>query len=165
MSVPLTAERLRKVLEYDPETGIFTRATSFHNRYVGKEAGTLTMDGYKSILINGKIYRAHRLAWLYTYDFFPELMLDHVNGDRSDNRIANLRMCGYSNNQENRSLSGSGAIKYLGVYFDKRRKKFISQITSQGVTKHLGSFATALEAHEAYLIAKKALHVFQGWQP
>ena len=165
MSLALTVEYLREVLDYNPETGIFTWRVARSGVKFGGVAGTLTLKGYCQIGLSAKLYLAHRLAWLYVNGSFPKSILDHVNGDRTDNRIANLRVCNNSTNQENRSLGGSGAIPYLGVSFHKKTRKFRALIKFQGVLKHLGLFPTALEAHHAYLTAKKTMHTFHGWQP
>ena len=165
MSRLLTAEYLREVLDYDPETGIFVWRTASRRARIEKEAGCLNSKGNWMIRLDRRQHRAHRLAWLYVYEIMTPQQLDHINGNRADNRIVNLRVCDNSLNQQNLSLSGSGTTGYLGVTFDKKEKKFKARIKTQGVNKCLGLFSTALEASEAYLTAKKTMHTFQGWQP
>ena len=163
MSVPpLTTDRVRQVLDYAPLTGIFTWKIAHKRIGRGQIAGSLDLHGYQKIGLDGKIYSAHRLAWLYIHGIFPPQHLDHINGDRADNRLVNLRLCDRFLNQQNRSLSGSGATGYLGVSFNKNAQKFAAEIRYQGFRKHLGIFHTAFEAHEAYMAAKKILHQSQG---
>lgn len=163
MIVTLTAERLRELLVYDSLTGVFTWRVARGGVEIGQIGGTLTSYGYWQITVDRKLYRAHRLAWFYVYGVFPPQHLDHINGDRADNQIVNLRPCDDFLNGQNRSLHGSGTTGYLGVTFDKSRQKFKAQIKFQGVSRNLGRFPTAIEAHSAYLEAKKTIHEFQGY--
>jgi hypothetical protein len=87
----LTAERLRKRLRYDAETGLFTRRVGSGHAHAGDMAGSVHSTGYVRICIDGGRYTAHRLAWLYVHGVWPSGQIDHINRNRSDNRIANLR--------------------------------------------------------------------------
>jgi hypothetical protein len=87
----LTAERLRELLSYDPETGVFTRRTAVRGRNVGERAGTLTR-GYRQLRVGGRTSLEHELAWLYVNGEWPTAPIEHLNGDRSDNRIENLSL-------------------------------------------------------------------------
>ena len=154
----LSAEALRSILTYDPETGIFTRKLS-HPRApqrIGEIAGGIVGNGYRWIAINKKQYSAHRLAWLYVYGEFPAGGLDHKNGDRDDNRIANLREATCSQNLANRKTRSISGLK--GVSREHRTGKWVAQITKDRKPKHLGTFSTPEAAHAAYCKAALELH-------
>lgn len=155
----LTQSRLMHLLAYDPETGVFTwRVSPTNGVRVGTVAGGKRSDGYHQINIDGKHYRAHRLAWLYIHGHFPGL-IDHLNGIRADNRITNLRDVDCSiNSQNQRRAQSANKSGLLGVCWHKCNAKWRAQIRLDGRKKHLGLFATADEAHAAYLEAKRLHH-------
>ncbi len=142
----LTAEELRRVLHYNPNAGDFTWLVARRASEVGKRAGGVRPDGYIHIGISGRRYLAHRLAWLYMTGGWPTEQIDHIDRDRSNNSWLNLRLATNSQNQGNR-LAISGI---RGVYFDKDREKWRAQIVVGNRNTHLGIFATADEAREAY---------------
>jgi hypothetical protein len=152
----LTAERLRQLVDYDPETGIFTWKIKRKKVVVGERAGRMMNSGYQAIGIEYGLYLAHRLAWLYVYGEWPKHNLDHINGNRLDNRIANLRDVPQVVNAQNRrrALGRSGLI---GA-FTAKAGRWRSQIRINGSQVPLGFFDTAEEAHQAYLTAKRRLH-------
>ena len=156
----LTAQRLRELLQYDPETGVFTwRVSRGRTAKAGGVAGADT-HGYVVIMIDGKGYGAHRLAWLYVHGVWPTGHIDHVYGDTSDNRIKVLRDVTQSVNSQNqrsakRNNKSSGL---LGAYWHNISNKWMSHISFGGKKRHLGMFATAQEAHEAYMAAKRQFH-------
>lgn len=148
----LTADRLREVLTYDPETGVFRWKVRTSIRVtVGEVAGYLR-DGYRFITIDGRKYRAHRLAWLYMYGVWPA-ELDHVNGDRADNRISNLREATRTQNNANTPIRKNNTSGVKGVCWDKRKRKWMAQIRVRGVQRFLGYYETTEEAGEAYAAA------------
>jgi hypothetical protein len=156
----LTAQRLRDLLDYEPNTGIFTRrvwrgGTSRAGSVAGASHGK---TGYLQISVDGRLYFAHRLAWLHYYGEHPKKHIDHINGDKSDNRISNLRDVSRSVNLQNvrRARVDNLATGLLGVI--RSRDKFSAHIFVDGKSKHLGVYSTAPEAHAAYLIAKRAMH-------
>lgn len=154
----LTAQRLREVLHYCPDTGVFTWLVRVAYRInVGRAAGSINAHGYTHIRLDNTVYLAHRLAWLYVFGVWPVSHIDHINGVRGDNRISNLRDVSASVNGQNRkraqSNSSSGA---LGAYRFKTR--WASSIYVSGKTRHIGYFSSAEEAHAAYLRAKRLLH-------
>lgn len=157
----LTQERLKELLHYDPETGIFTRisAPSQRSDLLGKVAGANNGSGYKMISIDGIKYYCHRLVWLYVHGAFPEDEIDHMNGSRSDNRFKNLRDASRLKNAQNftkpRSDNTSG---YLGVSYDKRRERWIARIKVKDSYKYLGRFLVKEDARDAYLVAKRKYH-------
>ena len=155
----LTAERLREILHYDPDTGIFTIAVRLTNRTkVGGIAGCIDKSiGYRVVWIDGKSYRAHRLAWLYVYGKFPKKHIDHINGKKDDNRICNLReVTPFENAQNKVRPQQNNSSGYLGV--SKNRKGWRARVTLHGEEFHIGTFQTKQEAHDAYLNAKRNLH-------
>jgi len=108
-------ETLKDVLSYDRETGYFYRRKSFSNNCkVGEKAGSHDGQGYIRIKVFGKKYKAHRLAWLYCYGYWPE-SIDHINRDRSDNRIVNLREADKTINGSNRTISCNNSTGKTGV--------------------------------------------------
>ncbi len=125
----LTAEELRELLNYDQETGIFTRKVSTSNRVkVGAVAGCSGGDGYLLIMVQSRLYQAHRLAWLHTHGVWPKGQIDHINRDRSDNRIANLRDVTQKQNLQNRSKSSTNTSGHPGVSWNKRISKWQASI-------------------------------------
>jgi len=98
----ITQDKLKEILDYNQHTGLFTwkKIKKYSNRSVGDIAGSLSL-GYVVIGIDKKIYKAHRLAWLYVYGEFPKEQLDHINGNKEDNRICNLREANQSQNNFN----------------------------------------------------------------
>lgn len=165
----LSQEKLKSLLHYDPETGVFTwlvRASS--SAKVGSVAGCLETYGYVVIRIDRKNYKAHRLAWLYLHGNLPPKQLDHINRDRSDNRICNLRLATSAENNQNRSLSTKNTSGHIGVCWFKRTKKWKANIKLNNKEIHLGYFTDLSEAIEARKAAEVKFHTFQhnqGNQP
>ena len=155
----LTAGRLRELLDYCPDTGVFTWKIRISNVKVGDVAGCLEKDGYLRIQIDSRLHFTHRLAWFYVTGEWPPDQIDHINGIRDDNRIANLRAATRSENGQNRRKpQANNTTGYLGV--TRHRGKFLAKIRLDGKRKHLGLFTTPEEAHVAYLEAKRRLHPF-----
>lgn len=154
--IELTQERLFEALHYDCDTGLMTSKSRGRK---GLMAGCINGLGYRVIRIDKTLYAAHRLAWLYQHGCWPLGVIDHINGIRHDNRLANLRDIPKPQNHQNmkaaKKNSGTGL---LGVSFSKRRRHFIAQITVDGKGLYLGAYATAELAHEAYLSAKRSHH-------
>lgn len=158
----LTAERLRELVSYDPETGIFTRLVRVARRVrVGDVAGAVNKQGYVSFAIDGKTYSAQRLAWLYVHGKWPDACIDHLNGIRHDNRFANLRDVNVKTNVQNqRSPRINNKSGLLGVRIRKEcpANPFVAQIQVDGRVRYIGNFPTGESAHAAYLNAKRLLH-------
>lgn len=153
----LTQQRLKELFNYDPETGRFIRLVgrSGPGARAGDVAGCDNGQGYIRIYVDGKGYKAHRLAWLYVYGDLPA-EIDHVNCDRSDNRIGNLRPATRKQNRSNCAAYRNNTSGYKGV--SACGEKWRAQIQSGGKKKALGLFRTPEEAHEAYVAAAKEWH-------
>ena len=155
----LTAERLRAVLDYDRDSGVFTWRLRISRKIrVGSIAGNIMRNGYVQLMIDGRNYMAHRLAWLYVYGCWPQKVIDHIDGNPTNNRISNLRDVTQRENTENqRHPRSNNAVGLLGVCRNKHRWR--ATIQSCGRWRHLGTFDTPEEAHSAYLAAKAVLHI------
>lgn len=155
----LTVERVRELLDYDPETGLLTWRCQRGPRIAGDHAGGICPLGYIQIMVDGHNYRAHRLAWLLTHGTWPTKFIDHLNGIRDDNRLENLRDAPRFINQQNmRSARSDNSTGVLGVSWDSRAKNFRAQIRVSGKHTYIGGYSTPEEAHQAYLEAKRRLH-------
>lgn len=157
----LTADRLRELLHYDPETGVFTWLVHRQRHRAGDVAGSKHSMGYIEMGVCGASYLAHRLAWLYMTGSWPAGDVDHKNGQRSDNRFDNLRDVTKSVNLQNRQgATANNKSGLLGVSksIAKCGRWFARIQDSTGKQKGLGSFGTPEEAHAAYLDAKRSMH-------
>lgn len=161
MSEQKFIELLRKVLDYDPETGKFTWIAKVAKRVrVGDEAGSFNGRGYRTISVLDTKYQAHRLAWLLTYGRWPNHEIDHINGDKSDNRLCNLRECTPAENGQNLAAPASSSCGLIGASWGKHQGRWRAQITVNGRKQHLGYFDDKWAAHRAYCEAKERLHTF-----
>lgn len=149
---------MRRLLNYDEDTGLFTARVSIHKRMAGSVVGTTTWAGYKEIYLLGRRYRAHRLAFLWVHGRWPCEMIDHINGKRDDNRIANLREATHSQNLHNQGARKRNKNGLKGVTFSKQSSKWVATIMVNRKTKRLGVFDTPEAAHAAYVEAAKVLH-------
>jgi hypothetical protein len=160
MKPNLTQDRLRELLLYDAETGIFTRRIKTGRVLVGDVAGSLHQKGYREIKVDYKHYFAHRLAWFYVHGVWPKDQIDHINGVKDDNRICNLREAtNAENNQNQRKASRNSRSGLLGVCTSNNRKPR-AMIRFNGKRLYIGTFDTPELAHAAYLVAKEKLHPF-----
>lgn len=159
----LTIERLKALLWYDPETGIFTFRIGTKGYAAGSVAGVICKSshtkggGYRKICINRRDYLAHRLAWFYHYGRWPS-RLDHRDTDRDNNRIANLREANTSQNGANRTKQCNNTSGFKGVTYHTKAGKWMAQISANGSPNYLGLFDTREAAHAAYRSAAARLH-------
>lgn len=153
----LDAEHVRSILDYNPETGVFTWKVGRRRVKAGEIAGYTRSDGYVVLSINQNKCFAHRLAWLLSYGVLPK-EIDHVNRNRADNRISNLRAVAHIENQWNMRPRNGSPSGYMGMCKRKGQNKWSAQISVKYKQKHLGLFNTPEEAAEAYQKAKKEMH-------
>lgn len=159
MRQTLTAERARELFDYDAETGVLLRKVRERRNKKNCDCVTLRPDGYFVTWADGTLYRTHRLAWLIVHGRWPAAQLDHINGDRADNRLQNLREASDAENLQNlHSAHKDSSTKLLGV--TKNHRRWMAMISLQGSRNYLGTFDTPEEAHAAYLAAKAQLHPF-----
>lgn len=174
-AIQMDQDYLKSVLDYNKETGKFTwkkrdliffksvrAANSFNSKYSGKRAGNKNISGYRTIRLHGDNYYEHRLAWMYVYGKFPKNEIDHINSNRSDNSIKNLRLATRAENSQNqqKAPSHNKYTKLIGVSFNKRAGLFIAQIKINRKNNHLGYFSDPIKAHQAYIEAKRKIHPF-----
>jgi hypothetical protein len=159
----LTQEYLKSIYKYDGETGIFTRLKPHPRWKVGQVAGTDNGSGYIRISINYKQVYAHRLAWLYVHGVMPKKTIDHINGNRSDNRICNLRAITKAENNQNMPMFKTNKSGLTGVHWSKSRNRWVAQISVNNINKRLGRFVSKEEAYNAYLKAKEIYHSFANF--
>jgi hypothetical protein len=150
----LCADRLRQLLDYNADTGIFRWKASRGRARAGSVAGYLDSRGYRRIKVDGRHY-AHRLAYLWLHGVWPPDQIDHINIIPAENRAENLRPCNQSQNQANKRCGRDSISGLKGAY--RHYHKWKSWITKDGRRIHLGTFATAEEAHAAYCAKGKEL--------
>lgn len=140
----LTAEKLREILSYDPETGVMRWRVKYARCLrPGAVAGCIDRfgSGYRRIRIDRKGYSEHRLVWMYVHGSWPTEVIDHINGDRSDNRLSNLREASWAQNQQNRNgTQKNNTSGVRGVSWDKTNNKWLAAIEFRGRHIHLGRF-------------------------
>jgi len=160
----ITQNELKEVLNYDPETGVFTWLTSPGNRVaIGGAAGSACKvtcgKSYQRIMYKNIPYYAHRLAWLYVYGSFPEKDIDHIDGNGLNNKIDNLRAVTHQENGRNRRQSSANTSGCTGVTFYKRDKKWYSHICINGKMINLGFYIDWSDA----VCARKSAEIKYGF--
>lgn len=156
----MTREELTLRLDYDPDTGIFTQRTlapQVNNTKVGGVAGCLNPKGYRTIKVAGKGYRAHRLAWLWSTGSFPpsDMVIDHINGDRDDNRLCNLRLATHAENR----LNSKPRKGVKGVHWAEDRKKWRVIVNIGGKNRYFGQYE---DFELAELVAREVREKYHG---
>lgn len=152
-----TIEKLRSFISYDSATGEMTNLIGRGGVKAGKKVGGLNLDGYVQLMVCGYMFLGHRLAWMLHYGEAPKYTIDHIDGNKSNNRIENLRDVPYQvNNQNIRRAFKSCKSGVLGA--SPSLGRFRACIKVNGKFKHLGRFDTAEEANRAYVAAKRAYH-------
>lgn len=147
-------------LAYEPETGVFTWAVKGRGISLGSVAGSKTNEGYWQIKLCFKSYRAHRLAWFLSYGVWPLMGLDHINGDKLDNRLEKLREATHSLNMQNKrqAMSNNKSCGLLGASWNKQHERWQAALMVDKKRRHLGYFSSAEDAHSAYLAEKRLMH-------
>lgn len=155
----LTQSRLRELLDYNPETGVFTRKLCTANRHKqGEAVGYSGARGYRQAMAEGKKHMLHRLAWLWVHGTWPEFDIDHKNRNRADNRIDNLRPATRSENNHNIGTSRANWSGFTGVAWDKSKRLWVANISANGKQYFLGRFKDPALASAAYQAAKLIYH-------
>jgi hypothetical protein len=164
MANDLDAAELRRLLSYDPETGVFTWRVDVKAGKgmvcvkAGSVAGCFEPRGYHRISVKRTLHQGHRLAWIYMTGEWPKNLIDHINGNKSDNRFSNLREATNAENLSNRLADKTNSTGFKGVYPNKHRPGYSATITTNGKKHYLGYFQTPEEAHAAYCRAAIQLH-------
>lgn len=154
----LTQARLKSLVEYSPETGLFVRKITKGPAKSGRVCGNINGLGYVQFMIDGKLYLAHRLAWLYVYGVFPEGPIDHINRNKQDNRLNNLRACTNSENEYNKSLRKVNTSGVTGVTWVAKRNKWQVQIRCNKEQVFIGRFNNFEDAVKARKNGEKLYH-------
>ncbi|MCS4333686.1 HNH endonuclease [Klebsiella variicola] len=159
MRTQLTQAELKRRIHYDPETGVLTRRISFRRSHpVGSIVGAHDKDGYLKATVLGVTYQCHRLAWFYVHGKWPIGVIDHIDLNKSNNRIKNLRDTSKSGNEHNRGVRKDNKSGYKGVFWSSRERKWKAAIKANGKKIHLGTFPQKIDAVAAYDMAAKRLH-------
>lgn len=149
----LTAERARALLDYDPGTGVLTWKAHpkvkhhINTRLLGAEAGAVGTLGYRLISVDKERLNAHRVIWLMVHGHWPEGEIDHINGDRADNRLVNLRDVPRAENRKNMCMRSDNTSGVVGVYWYKNR--WVADIRVNGKTIYLGRYQNIEDATRA----------------
>lgn len=154
----MTRKRLKELLIYDPETGIFTRRISTGGYLAGAIAGGMAKNGYIYLSIDSVKYLAQRVVFFYMTGAWPLPQADHKNGNRADNRWGNLRVATRSQNASNGKRHRDNSSGFKGVYFHKQSGLWNAQIMFGGIRSSLGYFPSAAQAHAAYVTVSAAQH-------
>ncbi len=158
MRQQITHERLLELVEYFPDTGLLVNRINRGNSPKGKVLGTKNASGHLVAQLDKVMYLVHRLVWFYSFKEWPTEIIDHIDRNPSNNRLDNLREANKAGNIYNSKLRVDNTSGLKGVYFDKRRGHYYSQIVIQGKKEYLGRFNSAEEAHTAYIQKCKENH-------
>jgi hypothetical protein len=150
--------RLRELLHYDANTGVFTWRVSRGNRRVGDRAGSRDDRGYIRLVVDSTSYCAHRLAWLYVTGGMPPCPIDHIDRNKSNNRLQNLRCLTDGENKQNVGLRADNVSGHKGVSWLMGQHKWRATIRVNNVQIHLGSFTQKESAVQAYAAAAAKYH-------
>ena len=156
----ITSKRLKECLDYDEITGIFTWKEKRRGLKIGDKAGSITDQGYTVIRIDSQIYRAHRLVWLWVYDEFPKI-IDHIDGDRSNNALCNLRNVDRKDNQKNMGNNSKNTSGEMNIMWYAPLNKWHVQIQSSGKRIHIGYYHNMADA----ILARDLARVVYGFHP
>ncbi len=158
----ITQNRLKELLNYDSELGVFTWIKPTSNRVkAGQLAGTFNSMGYTTIKLDGYLYLSHRLVWLYINGYWPT-EIDHIDHDKLNNKISNLRDTSHASNMKNQKIRNTNTSGVNGVSWDSDRKKWQCKIYVNKKTIHLGRFASIDDARNARSDADKKYFYHQN---
>lgn len=157
---PKNDSHWHKIFKYEPSTGhLVNRIDRNYNSKEGAVSGSINAcEGYVVIGFCQKLYKAHRVIWEMVNGPIPDgLEIDHISGQRDDNRIDNLRLVTDSGNMRNKKRHRNNTSGYTGVSWHKKSGKYTARIWGSDSRKNLGLFQTAEQAHQAYLAAAREL--------
>jgi hypothetical protein len=161
MKAPPTAARVRELFDYDPLTGVLVRRVNVGRKFkAGSKVGSLETWGYMRTKVDEVDCQVHRLVWLHVHGEWPKGQIDHINGDKTDNRLANLREATAElNSQNQRKAMPGNRVGVLGVSpSDKTSGRWRARIKCGGRIVNLGNHPSPEAAHAAYIEAKRKLH-------
>jgi hypothetical protein len=147
----LTQNRLKELLDYNPDTGVVIRKVKLKNQPAGKIVGCVGRQGYLQTSIDGKLYKVHRLVWLYMYGEWPKNNIDHIDHNPANNKISNLRDVSCLENNRNKRRNTNSSSGLLGVGWHKRDECWVAHIEVSGIRHNLGYYKdkeTALNARK-----------------
>ena len=155
-------QRAIELLEYDATSGEFTWKVSRKRNQIkaGSPAGCLMTNGYISIGIDGHRHYAHRIAWMMVHGEWPDRSLDHIDGDKTNNAISNLREANHSENAQNNRRPSSNTSGHTGVHWHKQSSKWQAYVTKNRKRVIAGGFDNKEDAIEARRALKARLHLF-----
>jgi HNH endonuclease len=155
----LTQEKLKTLLQYDPDTGVLIwRTKPSRGVKAGRIAGTPTSEGYIALQINKQKMYAHRAIWLYVHGVWPSEEIDHINRIRNDNRLCNLRLANRLENSHNTRKHDKSLLGHKGVAWHNRNKKWQVQMRFCGKSYYVGQFLNLQDAIQARLQAETKLY-------
>ena len=157
---PVPIEQLREHFHYDPATGILFSRTNRRNVHAGDVVGCRDRQGYIITTLFKRPLKAHRIAWALPHGAWPAGLIDHINGDKSDNRLENLRCVSNAENKQNIGKPANNTSGYMGVSFHKKSGRWAANIKVMGKSHYLGLHDRPCAAHAAYQAAKAELHPF-----
>lgn len=156
---PLTQEYLKSILDYDLDTGVFTWKVNKSQRTKAGDVAGWIYNGYWEIEINNKKHKTHRLAWLYVYGEMPKNLIDHIDNNRSNNRISNLREATYQSNSENYKTPKTNKSGVKNVSWYKNLDKWVVSMSIKKTKKTIGYFD---DLELAELVAVEARNKYRG---
>lgn len=151
-------EYLASLFAYEPDTGNLIRIQSRPGVTVGDIAGCVDDQGYVKVYIDRRAYLVHRIVWILVHGEWPSGEIDHINGNKADNRIANLRVCSRHENQRNTKMRKDNSSGVKGVVWDKRINAWFAQVALNGKTFYGGSFKDLEDAKRAAIELRNRLH-------
>lgn len=150
-------DKLHNLITYNQETGEFlTPSGKLKSIYFDSK-------GYAFVSVKGKKLLAHRLAWALTHGECPKMHIDHIDGNKANNRISNLRICTHNQNQHNQGIRKTNKSGFKGVSWMKSVNKWQAQICSNSKVKHLGFYSSPEDAAKAYDLAAIEIHGEFAW--
>lgn len=155
----ISQNELKDLFSYDPLSGFLCWKNGRSNMVKGSRAGCVNKSGYMIITINSKSYRLSRVIWIFMFGSIPDgFYIDHINGNKTDNRLCNLRVVSNKQNQENRPAPRNTTSGYRGVNWHSSYKKWMARICHNKKRETIGFFDTAEEAYQAY--KNRALQIY-----